>query len=62
MKMQCCVTPYDQTDVGLSQKAFLAFSRTSKHRHCFKLSTKIFFSFLALCRENFRFPAETLLA
>ena len=25
MKMQCCVIPCGQTDVGLSQKTFLAF-------------------------------------
>ena len=33
MKMQHCVTPSSQTDVGSSQKTFLAFSRTSKRRH-----------------------------
>ena len=37
MKMRCFVTPFGQTDVetdvGSSQKIFLAFSRTSKRRH-----------------------------
>jgi len=33
MKMQCCVTPCGQTDLGSSQKTFLAFLRTSKHQH-----------------------------
>ena len=33
IKMPCCVTPCGQTDVGSSQKTFLAFSRTSKRRH-----------------------------
>jgi len=39
------------------------FQRTSKRRHSSKLSTKkFFFSFLALFREKFRFPAKTFLA
>ena len=33
MKMRYCVTPGGQTDVGSSQKTFLAFSHTSKSRH-----------------------------
>jgi len=32
-KMRCCVTHCGQTDLGSSQKTFLAFSRTSKLRH-----------------------------
>ena len=32
MKMRSCVTPCGQTDVGSSQKTFLAFSLTSKRR------------------------------
>ena len=43
--MRCCVTPCGQTDVGSTQKPFLAFSRTSKRRHRSKLSTKNFFFF-----------------
>ena len=48
MKMRCCVTPCGQTDVGSSQKTFLAFSRASKRRHRSKLSTKkvFFFGFI----------------
>ena len=59
MKMRCCVTPCGQTAAGSSQKTkILAFSRTSKHRHWSKLSTtEFFFSFLALFREKFCFPA-----
>ena len=41
--MRCCVAPCGQTDVGSSQKAFLAFSRTFKRRHWSKLFTKEFF-------------------
>ena len=63
MKMQCCVTPCGQTDVGSSEKTFLAFSRTSKLRHWSKLSTKkFFFSFLALFRGKLRFPAKAFSA
>ena len=64
IKLRCCVTlQCDQTDVGSSQKTFLAFSRTSKRRRWPKLSTKkVFFSFLALFRDKFRLPAKTFLA
>ena len=54
MKMQCCVTPCGQTDLGLWQRTFLAFLRTSKRRDWSRLSTKkLFFSLLALFREKF---------
>ena len=63
MKMRCCVTPCGQTDVGSSEKTFLAFSRTFKRRHLSKLSTKkFFFSFLALFRGKLRFPAKAFSA
>ena len=41
----------------------ISFSRTFKRQHWSKLSTEKFsFSFLALFREKFRFPAKTFLA
>ena len=57
MKLRCCVTlQCDQTDVGSSQKTFLAFSRTSKRRRWPKLSTKkLYFLFWLYSETNFAF-------
>ena len=64
MKMRCCVIPRGQTDVGSSLKHFFPFRVLIKIGIDRKFLQKkfFFFSFLALFREKFRFPANTFLA
>ena len=60
VKMGCCVTPCGKTDVGSSQTTFLAFSRTSKHRHWSKLSTKEFFFLFFLTQRKILLSGENI--
>ena len=62
MKMRCYVIPCSRTDVRSSQKHFLPFRVLLNVGIDPNFAAKkVFFSFLALFKEKFRFPAKKVL-